>query len=590
MAEVDMATRVYKYGLIPIGYPPKETIQELFRANVLWNNLVALHKKNREDWDDARRAASILYSDKVDDLEKKEEDLDAAWKAFQQARMDEGTRDETNNKRLKSERASINRLKSERAEIYKELKPLRKEADKEIDKKQLNDSYRAQLNEAISVRNSGIYSASAGQVLDNFKTARDRSFKENTTLKFHRFDGTGYYHFRCRRRGAKVDGISVEDFMSRNFIANPRCAVQSIDNRKKKPRIRIDAVLVGGITKASKVHQEFDLIYHRPLPIDAQIQNGKILRTRVGDKFKYDLVLTLKIPDKEPVSYNNLKGTIGIDIGFRQSVNSLLIGTIMSSDVTEKAYEIKVPPKIVEAFEHVIGLQSELDDAATDLGRIITPLLKAHPLDEDHSKYKMWRSLALRPAHVTLSFEQAYKLAIWLKHEPDTFPKEITKKVHTWWRSYSRKYRELHNRRRNQLTHRKHFYREEAAKIVALNKLIVLEEINLTDFAETKEKNTKLSKKARAQRFMASLSEFRDAIKNTAQRDGIGIINVNPAYTSKTCSECGNLNKDLRSEKQWSCPACGVVHDRDENAANNLQKMGQTYLESVKKETSEVIE
>ena len=66
-----MATRVYKYGLIPIGYPPKETIDELFKANVLWNNLVALHRKNREDLDDARRAASILYSDKVDELEKK---------------------------------------------------------------------------------------------------------------------------------------------------------------------------------------------------------------------------------------------------------------------------------------------------------------------------------------------------------------------------------------------------------------------------------------------------------------------------------------------------------------------------------------
>ena len=64
-----MATRKYKYGLIPIGYPPNETINELFKANVLWNNLVALHRKNREDWDDARRAASILYSDKIDELE-----------------------------------------------------------------------------------------------------------------------------------------------------------------------------------------------------------------------------------------------------------------------------------------------------------------------------------------------------------------------------------------------------------------------------------------------------------------------------------------------------------------------------------------
>ena len=37
-----MATRVYKYGLIPIGYPPQDAIDELRRANNLWNTLVAL--------------------------------------------------------------------------------------------------------------------------------------------------------------------------------------------------------------------------------------------------------------------------------------------------------------------------------------------------------------------------------------------------------------------------------------------------------------------------------------------------------------------------------------------------------------------
>ena len=72
-----MTTRVYKYGLIPIGYPPQAAIDELFRANDLWNTLVALHRESRENWDDARRAASILYSDKIDELEKKEEDFAA---------------------------------------------------------------------------------------------------------------------------------------------------------------------------------------------------------------------------------------------------------------------------------------------------------------------------------------------------------------------------------------------------------------------------------------------------------------------------------------------------------------------------------
>ena len=71
-----MATRVYKYGLIPIGYPPQAAIDELFRANNLWNTLVALHRGSREHWDDARRSASILYSEKMDELEQKEQEVE----------------------------------------------------------------------------------------------------------------------------------------------------------------------------------------------------------------------------------------------------------------------------------------------------------------------------------------------------------------------------------------------------------------------------------------------------------------------------------------------------------------------------------
>ena len=62
------------------------------------------------------------------------------------------------------------------------------------------------------------------------------------------------------------------------------------------------------------------------------------------------------------------------------------------------------------------------------------------------------------------------------------------------------------------------------------------------------------------------------------------------AATSKTCSECGVLNKSLKSEKEWTCTSCGVVHDRDINAANNLQKMGKQYIEDIKKQSLEVLE
>lgn len=44
--------------------------------------------------------------------------------------------------------------------------------------------------------------------------------------------------------------------------------------------------------------------------------------------------------------------------------------------------------------------------------------------------------------------------------------------------------------------------------------------------------------------------------------------------SSKTCSHCGYKLEALDlGMRQWSCPGCGVLHDRDINAATNLKNM-----------------
>lgn len=52
------------------------------------------------------------------------------------------------------------------------------------------------------------------------------------------------------------------------------------------------------------------------------------------------------------------------------------------------------------------------------------------------------------------------------------------------------------------------------------------------------------------------------------------ILIVHDRYfpSSKTCSSCGFVLKELPlSVREWICPECGVVHDRDLNAAINLK-------------------
>ncbi|MGC8937352.1 MAG: zinc ribbon domain-containing protein, partial [Candidatus Methanomethylicaceae archaeon] len=48
-----------------------------------------------------------------------------------------------------------------------------------------------------------------------------------------------------------------------------------------------------------------------------------------------------------------------------------------------------------------------------------------------------------------------------------------------------------------------------------------------------------------------------------------GCVELQPAYTSKTCSRCGWINKDLNGSK-FRCERCGLTVNRQLNAAINL--------------------
>jgi len=66
--------------------------------------------------------------------------------------------------------------------------------------------------------------------------------------------------------------------------------------------------------------------------------------------------------------------------------------------------------------------------------------------------------------------------------------------------------------------------------------------------------------------------QLRNFIGYKAQKSGTPIIMVNPAYTSQSCSSCGNLG--IRNGSQFSCPFCGYKADADFNASKNIALRG----------------
>lgn len=59
-----------------------------------------------------------------------------------------------------------------------------------------------------------------------------------------------------------------------------------------------------------------------------------------------------------------------------------------------------------------------------------------------------------------------------------------------------------------------------------------------------------------------------------AMRGGQVVVADRWFASSKTCSDCGHKVESLPlSVRQWTCPSCGTVHDRDVNAAVNLKNL-----------------
>ncbi len=113
---------------------------------------------------------------------------------------------------------------------------------------------------------------------------------------------------------------------------------------------------------------------------------------------------------------------------------------------------------------------------------------------------------------------------------------------------------------------RKDFQHKQSRRLVAHYGYIAVEDLQIRNMV----KNHCLSKSIHD----AGWGQFLSFMEYKAEEAGILFLRVNPRNTSKTCSVCGYIYSDMDlSVRKWTCPVCNTTHDRDVNAAINVDKI-----------------
>ncbi len=115
---------------------------------------------------------------------------------------------------------------------------------------------------------------------------------------------------------------------------------------------------------------------------------------------------------------------------------------------------------------------------------------------------------------------------------------------------------------------RRDFLHKLSTRLINENQVIAVESLSVSNM----QKNRCLSKSIAD----AGWSDFVRQLEYKARWYGRDLVGIDKWFpSSKRCSDCGyTMPKMPLNVRQWTCPECGSIHDRDVNAARNVLAAG----------------
>lgn len=150
------------------------------------------------------------------------------------------------------------------------------------------------------------------------------------------------------------------------------------------------------------------------------------------------------------------------------------------------------------------------------------------------------------------------------KPKKEKYNKKLEKKT----RVRKHKYKRAIDKHHKKLEHLQQELHHKTAIYMCEN----YDRVMVTDFSSKKVSSKDGDLDAMTKRVLGKLSHyrFRQRLQQKCEKYGCQYLEVNEAWTSKTCCGCGNINHELGSNKVYECENCKITIPRDINGAINI--------------------
>ncbi|MDR0592601.1 MAG: hypothetical protein LBG60_04950 [Bifidobacteriaceae bacterium] len=431
-------------------------------------------------------------------------------------------------------------------------------------------------------------------------------------FRHHRYTGEGTLAVEVRPTLAKAprspSAVGEANGPHRNTFSMPWTdpAVwerMTPSQRRQAGRLPV-RMRIGGVKGHATAGQgvlEIPVQAHRMLPLEAEITGAKLTVRRYGSKTKAVIHVTARLPDPEPVDGGpdvvvrwtwRKEGEALAQAGRRNSNGVAQWSSTSPIEVPDNLREymlvdrnktagiVVLPKALLDRFAAADRMRSRMDLAFNAVLAGLVEWLKevdtiTDPTSRDEATLTAVRVAGWKNPNRLIRLAQA-----WAENPPPD-ASDLVENLANW----ADNHRRLHTRealtRRRAVLRREWAYRNIAAMFARQAGRVGLVDLDLAGVAERKPGSSTdhdvpaaVEDQASSQRMLAASGSLRLAIAQACAREGVAVVNLDSAHSTRRHIACGVVNPaDGRSwNRVVECDGCGQRYDQGENALAHLSR------------------